>query len=140
MQVKLRLYYLNLETRKSLSSLIFVSVVKNLRQSSQVRYLGVILQDHLHWDTHLRNLEKKLSLSIGLLSKIRYYVPMHLLRTIYYSIFNSHLIYACEMWGQNQNNLRFMKLTKLQNKVLKTSINFSHLIQQLVLFTKKTKF
>ena len=48
---------------------------------------------------------------------------MHLLRTIYYSIFNSHLIYACEIWPQNQNNLRFTKLTKLQNKALKV-INF----------------
>ena len=48
---------------------------------------------------------------------------MHLLRTIYYSIFNSHLIYACEIWGQNQNNLWFKKLTKLQNKAWKV-INF----------------
>ena len=48
---------------------------------------------------------------------------MHLLRTIYYSIFNSHLIYACEIWPQNQNNLWFTKLTKLQNKELKV-INF----------------
>ena len=48
---------------------------------------------------------------------------MHLLQIIYFSIFNSHLIYACEIWGQNQNNLQFMKLTKLQNKALKV-INF----------------
>ena len=48
---------------------------------------------------------------------------MHLLQTIYYSIFNSHLIYACEIWGHNQNSLWFTKLTKLQNKALK-AINF----------------
>ena len=48
---------------------------------------------------------------------------MGLLQTIYYSIFNSHLIYACEIWGQNQNSLRFTKVTKLQNKALKV-INF----------------
>ena len=48
---------------------------------------------------------------------------MHLLRTIFYSIFNFHLIYACEIWGQNQNSLRFTKSTKLQNKALKV-INF----------------
>ena len=48
---------------------------------------------------------------------------MHLLRTIYYSNFHSHLICACEIWRQNQNNLRFTKLTKLQNKALKV-INF----------------
>ena len=77
----------------------------------------------MQWDAHITNLEKELSRSIGLLSKIRHYVPMHLLRTIYYSIFNSHLIYACEIWGQNQNSLRFTKVTKLQNKALKV-INF----------------
>ena len=96
---------------------------QEIKQSSQVRYLGVILQDDMQWDAHITNLEKKLSRSIGLLSKIRYYVPMHLLQTIYYSIFNSHLIYACEIWGQNQNSLRFTKVTKLQNKALKV-INF----------------
>ena len=48
---------------------------------------------------------------------------MYVLRTIYYSIFNSHLIYACEIWGQNQNSLCFTKLTKLQNKAWKV-INF----------------
>ena len=48
---------------------------------------------------------------------------MYLLQTIYYSLFNSHLIYGCEIWGQNQTNLWFPKLTKLQNKTLKV-INF----------------
>ena len=48
---------------------------------------------------------------------------MHLLQIIYFSIFNFHLIYVCEIWGQNQNNLQFKKLTKLQNKALKV-INF----------------
>ena len=59
MQVKLRLYYLNPEIRKSLSSLIFVSGQK-IKQSSQVRYLGVIVQDDLHWDAHITNLEEKI--------------------------------------------------------------------------------
>ena len=48
---------------------------------------------------------------------------MHLPQIIYFSIFNFHLIYVCEIWGQNQNNLQFKKLTKLQNKALKV-INF----------------
>ena len=96
---------------------------QKIKQSSQVRYLGVFLQDYFHWDAHLTNLGKKLCYSIGLLSKTRQYVPMCILRTIYYSIFHCHLIYAYEIWGQNQNNLRFTKLTKLQKKALKV-INF----------------
>ena len=65
---------------------------------------------------------KKLSSSIGLLSKLDT-VPMPQLWIIYYSVFNSQLIYACEIWGQNQNSLPFTKLTKLQNKAWKV-INF----------------
>ena len=65
---------------------------QKIKPSSQVKYLGIILKDDLDWNSHLTKLIKKLSRSIGLLSKVRYYVPKHFLRTIYHSIFNSHLI------------------------------------------------
>ena len=92
---------------------------QKIKPSSQVKYLGIILQDDLHWNLHLTKLRNQLCRSIGLLSKIRYYVPKHLLRTIYHSIFNSHLIYACEIWGQNQRNYCFKKLLRLQEKALR---------------------
>ena len=92
---------------------------QKIKPSLQVKYLGIILQDDLHWKSYLTKLRKQLSCSIGLLSKIRYYVPKHLLRTIYHSIFNSHLIYACEIWGQNQTNYYFKKLLRLQEKALR---------------------
>ena len=55
--------------------------------NKQVKYLGVILQNDLHWNSHLSNLQKKLSRAIGLLSKVRHSVSAYLLRTIYYSLF-----------------------------------------------------
>ena len=72
---------------------------------------------------HLTSLDKKLSRSIGLLSKIRHYVPKFLLKTIYYSIFNSHLIYGCEVWDQNQNDGLVHRLQTLQEKAV-CLINF----------------
>ena len=96
---------------------------QKIQPTSQVKYLGVTLQDDLHWITHLGNQRKKLSHSIGLLSKIRHYVPQHLLWTLYYSSFNSHLIYASEIWGQNQTNYLFKKLLLLQEKAIRI-INF----------------
>ena len=83
----------------------------------------MILQSDLHWKTHLTSLEKKLSRSIGLLSKIRNCVPKFLLKTIYYSIVNSHLIYGCEVWGLNQNNVLVKRLQKHQEKAVRL-INF----------------
>ena len=76
-----------------------------------VKYLGLTLQSDLHWKMHLTSLEKKLSKSIGLL-------PKFLLKTIIYSIFNSHLIDGCEVWSQNQNNVLVHRLQKLQEKAV----------------------
>ena len=45
------------------------------------------------------------------------------MRAIHYSLFSSHLIYACEIWRQNQTNQLFKKLLLLQENALKI-INF----------------
>ena len=71
----------------------------------------------------ISKLRKKLSRGVGLFSKIRYYVPKYLLRAIYHAIFHSHLIYACENWGENLTNFYFKKLRRLQENAL-TIINF----------------
>ena len=55
-------------------------------------------------------------MAAGLLSKIQYYVPKFLLRTIYFSIFNSHLIYTCQIWGQKGNTIK--KLSEIQDKAV----------------------
>ena len=52
-----------------------------------------------------------------MLSKIRHYTPKSLLKTIYFSLFNSHLIYACQIWGQSKTKL-FQEIEKLQDKAI----------------------
>ena len=43
--------------------------------SSKVRYMGVILQENYEWEQHLITLTPKLNRALGLLAKIRHYVP-----------------------------------------------------------------
>ena len=90
--------------------------------TTTVKYLGVHLNDSLTWDTHLNVLIPKLNRAIGILAKVRHYTPKPLLKTIYYSLFNSHLIYASQIWGQTKTEI-FKKLEKLQDKAIRI-INF----------------
>ena len=94
---------------------------QNIEISNRLKYLGIQIVQHLNWNEHVKNIILKLTRAIGMLSKIRYYVSKFLLKTIYYSIFNSHLIYVCQVWGQNENCLK--KLSYVQNKAIRI-INF----------------
>ena len=61
--------------------------------------------------------------SISLSSvKVRHYAPKWLIRTIYYTLFNSRMIYGCQTWGQHKTNL-VKRVMKLQEKAIRL-INF----------------
>ena len=58
-----------------------------------------------------------------MLSKARHYVLKEDLRTLYFAIFSSHLIYASQIWGQVTNSHN-QKIFKLQNRSVRI-ISFS---------------
>ena len=88
---------------------------------SQIKYLGLILDEHLTFRYHFQNLKLKLNRANYLLSKIRH-VKFSLLRTIYYALFDSHLRYGCQIWGQRRNEY-IESILKIQNKAIRI-LNF----------------
>ena len=72
---------------------------KAIEQKDHVKYLGVLMDEHLNWKKQISNVTKKISRGIGLLAKLRCYLDPKLLRNIYFSIVYSHLSYGIEAWG-----------------------------------------
>ena len=87
---------------------------QKINMISQTRYLGLMLDEHLTFKYYLQNLKLKLNRSNCLLSKIRYYVKLPLLWTIYYALFDSRLRYGCQIWGQRENKY-IESIEKTQN-------------------------
>ena len=88
-----------------------------LKLSSSVKYLGIRLDQHLSWSVHFDFLATKLRTANGVLSKLRYYIPLCTLLPIYYALFHSHLSYAAIVWGQTLNN--HSRIGRLQNKAVR---------------------
>ena len=86
--------------------------------SKYIKYLGVFLDENLNGRFHCRDLAKKLKRANGMLCKARHYIQFTDLKTLYYAIFSSHLIYGCQIWGQNINTFN-QKVFKLQNRALR---------------------
>ena len=70
-----------------------------------LKYISVYLNTYLTCDTNVTVLLPKLNRAVGLLAKIWLYTIKFLLKTIYYSLFDSHLIYTCQIWGEIKNDL-----------------------------------
>ena len=93
--------------------------------SDSIKYLGIFLDSYLSGTHHCDQLIKKLKRANGMLSKVRHYVPQCELKSIYYAIFSSHMVYGCQVWGQ-RNKLNANKLdviAKLQDRAIRI-INF----------------
>ena len=70
-----------------------------LKPCKSVVYLGVTIDEVLSWNKQIEILCSKLSRTIGILSKLRYYVPHKTCITIYYSLFQSYILYGCLCWS-----------------------------------------
>ena len=85
--------------------------------AKEAKYLGLKLDQHLTFKQHMHTIKLKLDRANSLLAKIRYYVDSKVLNTIYSAIFESHLLYDWQLWGQTQTQV-MDSIIKIQNKAL----------------------
>ena len=91
---------------------------KALQQKDHVKYLGILLDEHLNWKYQIKNVSVKVSRGVGILAKLRPFLKEKLLRNIYHSLVYSHLSYGVQAWGSaDPTSLR--KINVLQNKAVR---------------------
>ena len=82
----------------------------DIEQKSQIKYLGVFIDDCLKWDAQLQYINNKITKNIGILYKLRYYVSMNTLKQLYYTLIYPYLNYGLMSWGTAcQTRLKKMK-------------------------------
>ncbi len=91
---------------------------QNIKRTQYVKFLGVLMDEHLSWKIHTTELCKKLSRTAGIFFKMRHYLPMPALLSLYNSIFQSFLTYGILVWGLTYN-FYLEPLFRLQKKVVR---------------------
>ena len=85
---------------------------------NKTKYLGIYLDEHLTWNFQLNQIKTKLSRSCGLLARLRYHAKTKLFRTVYFTIFDSVLRYAVQVWGQHRDQTT-KEIEKLQEEAIR---------------------
>ena len=83
-----------------------------------VKYLGIILDNQLLFKQHIKMLESKLSRYVGIIFKLKSFLPKYILSKIYYAFIHSYLNYGLIIWGATPAS-NLSKLCRIQNKALR---------------------
>ena len=86
-----------------------------IEQVSSTKSLGVHIDENLSWNTHIDCVCKKISSALGLIKRIRNFVPLHTLLNIFNGLVKPQFDYCSTVWGCCSNSLAD-KLQKLQNR------------------------
>ena len=87
-----------------------------------VKYLGILTDKNLSWKIHIDNVATKLSKTVGLIAKLRHFVPQHTLLNTYRALILPYLSYGLIVWGQ-ASKTHLTKILSLPKKVLRFIFN-----------------
>ena len=91
---------------------------QKIKLVDNVKFLGVIMDDKLNWDHQIKHLEDKMLSNIVLIKRVRKFLPEKHLKTIYHSLFLSHLTYGISCWGGAYPS-KFQKLFNIQKRCIR---------------------
>ena len=72
-----------------------------IEKVSTFNFLWIILDENIHWKPHIENVACKLAKYCGVLSKLKNFLSLHILRTLYYSMIHPHLNYGLLVGGSS---------------------------------------
>jgi len=104
---------------------IQVEFVKNFN------FLGIIIDENLSWRDHICFISKKLAKTIGVMNRLKHFLPIYALKNIYNALILSHLNYGIGAWGKYCH-----KLFGMQKKAIRIVMKKGYFSHTDVLFKK----
>jgi hypothetical protein len=89
------------------------------------KLLGVYIDENLSFNQHCKHVCNKLAQSNYIINRVKNILPRNVLRTLYFSLFHSHLLYCLPLYAcTSTKNLNRLKV--LQKKVIRTICNVAY--------------
>ena len=95
----------------------------SLERKDYIKYLGVLIDNHLTWKYHISHVASKISRNIGIIARLRHFTPFSTLQHVYRSLIFPYLSYGLVAWGlAAQSHLE--KILVLQKRAVRL-MNFA---------------
>ena len=96
----------------------YVDQIGNSCKEKYFEFVGHVLDENLTWEGHAEHLAKKLASANFAVNSSKNFLPSHIRKTIYFSLFDSHLNFGNILWGCAANKF-LKKIDTLQKKCIR---------------------
>ena len=96
----------------------------NIERVTEFNFLGLTINEHLTWKSHAAKVANKISRTLGVMNRLKRYLPLSALKTMYDSLILSQLQFGITCWGFEWN--RIFKLQKHAVRIMTNSKYNSH--------------
>jgi hypothetical protein len=109
-----------------------------IERVKEMRYLGLIIDESLKWESHIKHVESKIANAAGILWKLRYTLPQDTKKRIYKALCESHINYMIEIWGTASDSI-IQPLQIIQNRALRNVYNLERLTNRIEMYSTKVE-
>ena len=104
-----------------------------LKRVPNVKFLGVILDEHLTWHDHILMIKNKVSKVVGIINTLKWKLPTGILRNLYNSLMLPYLTYCTTAWAGGSPN-RLKPIFLLQKRLIRIIAGVHYLAHSSPLF------
>ena len=91
---------------------------------SEFNFLGIVLDEFLTWQPHVKNVSSKVSRSLGIIKRVKKFLPIQALKSLYNALIVPHLNYGLKLWGPRSEAIALIQ--KRAIRVITKSKFFAH--------------
>ena len=131
-----RTHFILFQRKRVKISLSVDLIINNVKidMIEKTKFLGVIIDQNLPFQSHIKYIKGRVARGIGILYKSRPYFHFKTMRSLYNAIIYPYFTYCIEVWGNTYQSY-LEPLVKLQKHAIRTVVGVQRYAHTLPLFT-----
>ena len=102
-----------------------------IERVTEFNFLGLTIDEHLSWKPHMQKISNKIARTLGIMCRLKSFLPTDIRRILYNSLILPHLQYSVLSWG-----FKMGRLDKLQKRANRIISNSRYTIPTPILFSR----
>ena len=89
-----------------------------IERVTEFNFLGLTVNEYMNWNSHVQKIANKISRTLGVMNRLKRYLPISAMKLMYDSLILSHLQFGITNWG-----FEWDRVSKLQKRALRIMTN-----------------